>query len=317
MRGLGDILDGAVEDTQTFLNWANRDGFAAVNAFATHTGWLHPVIVGYATYGVVGFAALLLAGWWLARRAPGTASSSTASSSTASSSVGSSSEPSASLGLSAGGGPARRMAAALWAPAGMLIALGLNQIPVALVHEPRPYTVLPAAQVLVTRSADYAFPSDHAVMAGAVAAGVWLVSRRLGYLATVAALLMAFARVYVGAHWPGDVLVGLVVGAAVAVVGYLLVRTPLTWAVTGLARTRLRPLLTAHPAPAVLEDPALEAPEIEPDQTPADQLLASSPRHGGAPQHQAVDPARSDPARSDPAPSAAGTWARGPRDTLW
>jgi len=23
MPGLGDILDGAVEDTQTFLNWAN------------------------------------------------------------------------------------------------------------------------------------------------------------------------------------------------------------------------------------------------------------------------------------------------------
>ncbi|MFC4947496.1 phosphatase PAP2 family protein [Pseudonocardia sp. GCM10023141] len=299
MRGLTDILGGAVEDTQTFLNWANRGGFDAVNAFATHAGWLHPVIVGYATYGVVGFAALLLAGWWLARRATRTPSCSAASGSA----------PSVPSAASAGGGPARRMAAALWAPVGMLIALGLNQIVVASVHELRPYTVLPAAQVLVARSADYAFPSDHAVMAGAVAAGVWLVSRRLGYLAAAAALLMAFARVYVGAHWPGDVLVGLVFGAAVTVVGYLLARPPLTLTVTGLARTRLRPLLTAHAAP---ENPAPQDPEIEPDLTQAGQLIASSQKDGGAPQQQALDPAR-----SNPAPSAAQTWAASPRDTLW
>ncbi|WP_298795681.1 phosphatase PAP2 family protein [uncultured Pseudonocardia sp.] len=304
MRGLGDILGGAVEDAQTFLAWANRDGFDAVNTFATHTGWLHPVIVGYASYGVVGFAALLLAGWWLARRAPGTASSCAASSSA----------PSSPAAGSADGGPARRMAAALWAPVGMLVALGLNQVLVAWVHELRPYTVLPDALVLVARSSDYAFPSDHAVMAGAVAAGVWLVSRRLGYLAAAAALLMAFARVYVGAHWPGDVLVGLVVGTVVTVVGYLLLRTPLTSAVTGLARTRLRPLLTAHPAP---EDAALADAEIEPELTQAGQLAASSPRDGGGPQQQASDPTRSETARSDPAQSAAGTWARGPRDTLW
>jgi undecaprenyl-diphosphatase len=61
-----------------------------------------------------------------------------------------------------------------------------------------------------------------------------------------AALLMAFARVYAGVHWPGDVLVGLVFGAALAVLGYLLARTPLTWTVTELAGTRLRPLLTDH-----------------------------------------------------------------------
>jgi len=45
-------------------------------------------------------------------------------------------------------------------------------------------------EVLVARSTDFSFPSDHAVMAGAVAAGVWLVDRRLGLLTTIAALLM-------------------------------------------------------------------------------------------------------------------------------
>lgn len=285
--GITEMFAG--EETQGFLAWANQAAFEAVNSFAGQTGWLHPLMVGYATYGVALFAALLLAGWWLARRAP-TAPSSTAPSSAPS--------PTA---LTPSGQPARRMAAALWAPVGMLIALGLNQVLVASVHELRPYTVLPAAEVLVARSADYAFPSDHAVMAGAVAAGVWLVSRRLGYLAAAAALLMGFARVYVGAHWPGDVLVGLVFGAAVVVLGYLLGRTPLTRAVTQLTRTRLRPLLTAH---ATTPDRAETGPD-EPSE--AARLGSSSSRDGGSPQQTASDQARSE----------ATVRAQGPRDTVW
>ncbi len=57
-------------------------------------------------------------------------------------------------------------------------------------------------------------------MAGAVAAGLWLLDRRLGAVATLSALVMAFARVYIAAHYPHDVLVGLAFGAAVALVGW-------------------------------------------------------------------------------------------------
>ena len=41
-------------DTQLFL---------AVNQFARATAWLHPIVAAYAAYGLVLFAALLLAGW--------------------------------------------------------------------------------------------------------------------------------------------------------------------------------------------------------------------------------------------------------------
>jgi membrane-associated phospholipid phosphatase len=54
---------------------------------------------------------------------------------------------------------------------------------------------------------------------GAVAAGSWLASRALGAIAAVAAVLMAFARVYVGVHYPWDVAAGLVFGALVALLG--------------------------------------------------------------------------------------------------
>ena len=118
----------------------------------------------------------------------------------------------------------------------------------AAANEARPYAVLDHPLSLIAATTDPAFPSDHAVMAGAAAAGLWLVSRRLGLVATAAAVLMAAARVYVGAHWPGDVLVGLVLGAAVALAGYRLLRPLLAGSVTRLGRTRLRPLLTSVPA---------------------------------------------------------------------
>jgi hypothetical protein len=61
-------------------------------------------------------------------------------------------------------------------------------------------------------------------MAGAVAATLFLVSRPLGWCATLTAMVMAFARVYVAEAYPFDALAGLVEGAAVSLIGYLLVR---------------------------------------------------------------------------------------------
>lgn len=191
----------------------DRSWFLSVNAFARHTTWLHTPLVSYAKYGVVLFALLLLTAWWLAR----------------------------------GASDVSRVAAALWAPFGALLALALNQPLVHGFQEPRPYATLPHVLLLVSHSSDYSFPSDHAVMAGAVATGVFLAGRRLGIVAGLAALLMAFARVYVGAHYPGDVVVGLLVGALVTVVGYVALRGVLVKAVTALARTPLRPLVLAAP----------------------------------------------------------------------
>jgi undecaprenyl-diphosphatase len=67
-------------------------------------------------------------------------------------------------------------------------------------------------------------------------------------LAVIAALLMAFARVYIGAHYPADVAAGLLVGAVVAVIVYLATRTLLSRLVTAMNQTRLRPLVAAAPA---------------------------------------------------------------------
>lgn len=55
---------------------------------------------------------------------------------------------------------------------------------------------------------------------------------------------------YVAAHYPQDVLAGLLLGAAVSVAGYLLVRGVLTRLIIALQGTVVRPVLTSAPASA-------------------------------------------------------------------
>lgn len=186
--------------------------FLRVNDFARTTPWLHAPAVAYAKYGLVVFAALLLVGVWQRR-----------------------------------GSGDRELAAAVWAGLGTLLAVAVNQPVASLVAERRPYAAQPGVLVLVDRSTDWSFPSDHSVMAGAAAVGLLLVSRRLGAVAAVAALLMAAVRVYVGAHYPDDVVAGLALGAIVAGVGWLVVARPLTWLVH---RGRALPLVDRVLAPA-------------------------------------------------------------------
>ena len=174
------------------LHHLDDRAFFAVNSFAAHSAWLHRPIELYANYGIVLFAALLAVALLRART-----------------------------------GSSRELAAVAWAGLGTLLAVAVNQPLGNWAHEPRPYRTYPHVFLLAQRSSDFSFPSDHAVMAGAVAAGLLIAWRRLGLVAVGLAVLMAFARVYIAAHYPWDVVVGLLVGAAVVGVGWLVLQRPL------------------------------------------------------------------------------------------
>ncbi|GAC1574283.1 MAG: phosphatase PAP2 family protein [Candidatus Dormibacteria bacterium] len=109
-----------------------------------------------------------------------------------------------------------------WAQAALLasgVALAANQLIALAWHRPRPFVAHPGSvHVLLAHTADASFPSDHVAAAMAIAVVAWYVHRRLGLAAVGLTAAVGYARVFVGDHYPGDVLGGAVVGLLAAAV---------------------------------------------------------------------------------------------------
>ena len=93
-----------------------------------------------------------------------------------------------------------------------LAALGLKH----LIGRHRPYVANPLPEPLMNTQLDLALPSGHAAtsFAGATLLGLAAPRLALPFLALAAAI--AWSRVYVGVHYPSDVLAGAALGAAIA-----------------------------------------------------------------------------------------------------
>jgi membrane-associated phospholipid phosphatase len=112
---------------------------------------------------------------------------------------------------------ADRRRAAVAATAAAAVALLIAQPIADAIDRARPFVAHPSqSHLLVGRSTDPSFPSDHATGAFAIAVAIWLYDRTIGTVFLGVAVLMGFARVYVGVHYPGDVLGGAILGGLVA-----------------------------------------------------------------------------------------------------
>jgi undecaprenyl-diphosphatase len=92
----------------------------------------------------------------------------------------------------------------------------------------RPCITLEEVRLLVGCVNSPSFPSNHAVNASALATIVALESRLLLMPAWILALLVAYSRIYVGVHYPLDVICGAALGVSMAFL--------LSWGVTTLLR---------------------------------------------------------------------------------
>jgi membrane-associated phospholipid phosphatase len=190
--------------------------FTTITDFARDTHWLNSPVELWTNAGLGVFAVLMLIGWWNARHR-GT----------------------------------RSMTLALAAPVAVGVAFVVAEVVKKLVAEVRPCYSMPKDYFVgaCPVRGDYAFPSGHETVAAATVAALFLLDRRLAAVAGVFALLEGFTRVYVGAHYPHDVIAAIVLALPVAYLAGLALARVAEPAVARLSTGVLQPLLTATPAP--------------------------------------------------------------------
>ena len=191
---------------------ADDGWYRSITSFAQHTAWLQGAMKLYTLAGIALLCLMALYAWWSARTRADHAA----------------------------------MAAVAWLALGTVISIGGGLLLKQVFQENRPCQAIHVTTVEACPGpADYSFPSDHTTFAVALAVGLWLVSRKLGIIAAALALLEAFSRVYLGQHYPHDVLAGIILSTAVLLVGWQFARRPLTRLIALLLDTPLRPLLTS------------------------------------------------------------------------
>ncbi len=93
-----------------------------------------------------------------------------------------------------------------------LLCVGLAEVVKYVAERPRPFLDIAELAPLVAKPASYSFPSVHTVSSFSVAwILLWTSKSIWRYLLFLFAFLMAFSRIYVGVHYPSDVLAGFLI----------------------------------------------------------------------------------------------------------
>lgn len=140
--------------------------FQLINHFAGKISFIDDIVVLFTKYGPLLFGFILL-GFWFSKK----------------------------------GEQMENRKTVLLAVATAGIALGINQLIGAIYFRPRPFAGH-AVTLLLDKSTDPSFPSDHATGAFALALAVFWKNRKLGYGMLVMAFFLAISRVYAGTHYP-------------------------------------------------------------------------------------------------------------------
>ncbi|MET8475606.1 phosphatase PAP2 family protein [Streptomyces sp. NPDC006422] len=158
---------------------------------------------------------------------------------------------------------ASSVAAVVWAPLAAGVAVLVN-VPIrSFVERPRPFMDHDGLEVLVKGKTDFSFVSDHATLAMAIGAALFIAHRKLGLAAIGLAVLEGFCRVFMGVHYPTDVVGGFALGTAVALLLSPLAAallTPLTRAIGRSSGWVARLVWAPKSVPSAVEFPESQDP---------------------------------------------------------
>lgn len=118
--------------------------------------------------------------------------------------------------------------AIIGASASLGIATGIVGILNQFYISPRPFTEL-SANLLFYPPTDPSFPSHSTAIVFAIAIAILLADRKAGAFLLLLAFLHGFSRIYVGVHYPSDILAGATIGALTALLVFRLIRRLEPW----------------------------------------------------------------------------------------
>jgi len=101
----------------------------------------------------------------------------------------------------------------LWqAPAAVILSRGVITEAIRFLwHRPRPF-VGHTVNLLINHEASGSFPSGHTTFLFALAVIIYFWNKKLGWLFFVLSFLACLARIFVGVHYPADILAGMAIG---------------------------------------------------------------------------------------------------------
>lgn len=99
----------------------------------------------------------------------------------------------------------------------ILSAVVNNAILKPWIARPRPYEMIPALTPLIEKPIDYSFPSGHTAASFAAACVFYRnLPKKAGVPLILLAVLISLSRIYLGVHYPSDVLGGFISGLALS-----------------------------------------------------------------------------------------------------
>jgi undecaprenyl-diphosphatase len=167
----------------------NISVFRAINDLGFHLTFLNPIMVFFAKYGVFLLALWMILFWFLAKEK-------------------------------------------VWARivlVGSVVSFVFSEVIGKVlgkfIEHVQPFATLSNVNKLMTHEIDNSFPSDHAILVFSICTMLFLgskSSKRVSFL--IFATMIGFSRIWVGVHYPIDVLIGAFIGIFVSGIFYLIIK---------------------------------------------------------------------------------------------